>query len=709
VNQAQNPASLAVFDISVPGTITSVGICALPDCTQPTPLYVSGTTGFVADYFSKTLSILDLSSTATLASTITLSSAAPNYIAFSSGGTTAYLGFSGNPGTIDCVDFTYPYAASVLNTFIPDSNVPNIVYLLVNGTTLYSANKNSQDICVINISDPSNPQLRSVGTVTTSGAPVFLNIDPTGNYLYAVNNDSPGTLATFDISNVENVSFLNATTTGGDSPQMALLSAPLAYVPNYNPNSSNEYCFGILDLTEAGTPTFLGTVNAQGPQPIYMSASNGFGLVVNYGAGETSSIGYFDLPTTVAEAQTLISSTIGTITTGGSVAPNLITYQNTGYVANQGNGGVGANIGVFIFPQPAPPSDLPLFSANTRVTAGVLNSLNGQVTTPEATQSIITGLLGKSYLEQEQDIAELNPQFKVIQYSLEKLDLLLHKELERELYSTDKGGDLFVLAGYDNLTQNGKGRLSGLNGYNVDTPYQLIGSTQKVRKVKFIQAIGASESYMQLNPAHARAKYQTVWGDLGISAFLSNWQLGLDGLFGYSFIHTKRYIDYLGDKSNSNHGAWNASVLFRVAYEIKRDDTSFTPYDNVSYIYGQENSYTEKGAPGANFHVKNENISTIRNELGFKVKAPISRFSHLFFDGAWLYEKYLNNQTYLAAFVDTNVYGTYRQVVPTKNYGRFETGLVWHKNHVDWQFVYTGLYGRKFAESSGSIKFSYKF
>lgn len=301
------------------------------------------------------------------------------------------------------------------------------------------------------------------------------------------------------------------------------------------------------------------------------------------------------------------------------------------------------------------------------------------------------------------------PAFKVVQYSLEKQDLLLHKEVENELYQKENKSSVFTLLGYDNLTQKSSNPAKGYNGYNVDTPYQMIGFNQKYGDLKIIETLSVSESYMQLNPAHAKADFVTVWTDIGAAYVTNAWQVGFDGQFGYSFLDTKRHIDSLDLNATSHHGAWNISGLLRGAYDIVRDNSCITLYDNLSYIYGSENNYTEKGALGANLSVKDEHISAIRNQVGFKVKNPISRYVHMLFDGAWLYEKYFNSQNYSASLEGTSVYGTFGQKIPTKNYARFQAGLVFRKNCFDVELMYMGLYGRHFAESSGSIKFGYKY
>lgn len=350
------------------------------------------------------------------------------------------------------------------------------------------------------------------------------------------------------------------------------------------------------------------------------------------------------------------------------------------------------------------------FVGNTQVISRVCVQLNNQQTTPTATQSIITNVFNQTNtLVQQQQFLELCPAFKVIQYALEKQDLLFHKEVETSLYQRNNKSSLFMLAGYDNLIQSKKGSLSGYNSYNVDTPYQMLGFNQKYNDLKLIEAIGVSESYMQLKSSHARANFMTLWANMGTAYVSKGWQIGFDAQGGYSFLQTKRFINYLGLLASSNHNAWQASCVFRLGYDVESTHSSFTPYNNLSYMYGQENAYQEKGAIGANLSVKNEQISIIRNQVGFKLKKAVSRYAYILFDGAWLYEKYLNNQTYQAAFVGTNIYGSFQQNMPAHNYARFEAGFLFTKGCCDVELVYNGLYGNSFAESTASMKVGFKY
>ncbi len=81
----------------------------------------------------------------------------------------------------------------------------------------------------------------------------------------------------------------------------------------------------------------------------------------------------------------------------------------------------------------------------------------------------------------------------------------------------------------------------------------------------------------------------------------------------------------------------------------------------------------------------------------------------VFADAAWVYEHYLNNNTYYGAFSGTDVYGGFVQTKPSENYGRIHTGFKGIYQSLEWQLAYTGLFAQKFSENSGSIKLGYKF
>lgn len=305
-------------------------------------------------------------------------------------------------------------------------------------------------------------------------------------------------------------------------------------------------------------------------------------------------------------------------------------------------------------------------------------------------------------------IIDSGSQKKVLQYEIEKLDLLLHKELDHELYSYNDGTHGFLIGGYDNFSQS---TVNGYPGYQVDHYYQLLGLTHNFKNVKGLLALGASESYEILKPKiySSSANYYTVWGTLGVSSRHKRWNYGIDGLFGYSFIDSKRKVQYVDYKSHTSHGMWNVSVDGKLSYLMEKKHLDFMPYDNLGYIYGHENDYTESGAPGNNLHIFNENISCLRNQLGFRFVYKVSRAFNVFVDPAWVYEYYFGNKYYKQQYVGSTIVADVTQTVPTKNYGRINAGFQGTHKRFDYRLAYTGLYGQYLADSAISLKLGYKF
>lgn len=358
-------------------------------------------------------------------------------------------------------------------------------------------------------------------------------------------------------------------------------------------------------------------------------------------------------------------------------------------------------------------------------TEDLMQQIISDGTAPSATVDIYNSqIANQSYSVQKNRYMQLSPQFKVIQYSLEKLDLLIHKELERFLMINDVGFDEilekdlperyrkndkpqeFFIVGYDDLKQ---GQHHGYVGYNTESFYQMYGITYNLDTVRILGGIGVSESYMKLYPTRSKADYNTVWTTLGIAKSTEHWIFSGNALSGYGFINTSRFIDCIQDTARSTHGIWNLSGNFKTAYMRDVGKVKFMPYDNVSYLYGQENNYKERGTSGDNFTVNGENLSVIRNELGLQIKGPRHRAFHTFTDAAWVFEYYLNSRAYQAAFQGSSTYGSFSQTVPSRNYGRIHAGFQGEHKKILWQIAYTGLYGRKFGQSSISINTSYQF
>jgi uncharacterized protein YhjY with autotransporter beta-barrel domain len=518
--------------------------------------------------------------------------------------------------------------------------------------------------------------------------------------------------------------------TGIDPTFLAISGTTLAVI------SGNDSVVNIFDTNNPVIPT--GTFTLPSGSDPQFCALNGTCLVVScQGSGELSVI------------DTSIPQILGTISIGGTVqrvalageygavgntANNTVTTFNTSTLqvintyatgdgpyrlAVSGDIGVTSNRGsdtltVFSLTQGAEPVEYALPGVNfgsAKATVEQLNAMSVSGDWLNATADFYAELIDLAAIQAKQRIAiiDTGSQHKVIQYQIEKLDLLLHKELDAELYSDKKGTRGFLIAGYDNFSQSS---VSGYPGYRVDHYYQLLGASHDYNCMKFLGAVGASESYEKLNPSDYRAiaSYNTVWADLGGSLTHNRWQFGLDGLFGYSFIEAKRSIQFLNRHLHTHHGMWNVSVDAKASYSFEYQKMKITPYDNLGYIYGHENDYHEKGSEGANLAISNENISMIRNQFGLRFAGPVHKEAfNVFMDGAWVYEYYFGDNTYIQRFLGSTITAVVTQTVPTKNYGRINTGIEGTHRNFDWKLAYTGLFGKNLSDSAISVKFGYKF
>jgi hypothetical protein len=617
-----------------------------------------------------------------------------------------------------------------------------------------------------------------LGTVTGFGSnPSFIAIQGTTGY---VTNSLDNTVSYFNVTSpLSSGSFtVDGSFSVGTKPQGIATTSTKGFVLNkddntishfsltYPPTSSGSYSLNSLFLPQCivinGTTAFvtgntgLCTFDVTTPAPSITYApspliSNFYGIAISGTTGYLTNNNGYNITLFNTETLERISEISGPVystgiiisgTTGyfGEYRSNIVSLFDTTtneitssipvsngplFFSINGttcyivcNAGESVNYFELVPYTPPTPDTIPIPSSapNAAVTASILNQING-VCLP-STQKIIDDIRLLDPSAQTSALNELSPQYKVIQYSLEKLDLLIHKELESSLYHPQEGTHPFIITGYDNLNQSS---VNTYNGYSVDSYYQLLGVTHHWKKCNWLFSAGASESYMSLFPIASNATYQTVWGNLGVAQSLKRWQYGLVGLFGYSFLKAHQYIPFLNETASSSHGAYNISIEGKLAYCFTKNKMHFKPYDTLSYLYGQENNFDFYGAPGANLAVQKENLSVLRNILGCRVhrelssskrkakKETVSSSTSLFLDGSWVYEYYIHNNTYEAAFIGTEVFGTFQQTTPTKNFGRVHTGLMGHHNSFEWKLAYTGLFGKHYSESAGSVKFSKKY
>jgi hypothetical protein len=358
----------------------------------------------------------------------------------------------------------------------------------------------------------------------------------------------------------------------------------------------------------------------------------------------------------------------------------------------------------YVPPQPGPTEGFAYATGNAGEILRMFEELDGH--TNSGLQGVISTTKTEPAPIQIDDASTYAPALKLLQFSQEKLDLLLHKELDDCLYSLDKGTLPFIIGGYELLSQNTR---YPYNGYKTESFYQLIGLTHSFSHMNSLISLGVSESRLKVKPQKAHASYITVYGSLGLKGELNNWNLGLKGLYGYSFTKSSRTIPSLNEKAYSDHNMWNASAHLKLSYTKKAGRYHLSPYEEIGYLYGKEQNFTESGATFMNLNVKDETVSLIRNLLGLNFDVELSRHACFLIDGSWVYENYLKDNHYKAAFINTDVWGSFKQTEPNLNYGRVKTGFKGTSGKLGWELVFTGLYSSYLSDNAVSLKFDYQF
>lgn len=600
-----------------------------------------------------------------------------------------------NPSTTDgvCVSGTTGYCClstsnqlvafdtSTMGTITTYGVDPVPREVLVVGDVAYISCKASNTLYTLNVQSGGTASfpVTTIGPIATDGSKLFVADNDAGNEAVKVYDISSTPLNPAYVGSVTftNNPIISLAVTGGSPPSCYVVSnGTLSYFNSTTilpppPVTS-------LSVQVNGTAAVIKGLAASGGR-LVASISNG-DLVYEY------------------DIQGLVPTFSQSFEVGS--APDEIAIGGDTFAVCNING-----TNLTIWSGAISPASFTSFEGNAGVMANLFNQINGQC--PQPTQDIIDQVGALSLSAQETALNELSPQFKVIQFSLEKLDLLLHKEFDDALYSQVKETTPFVIAGYDRLNQD---QVGPYNGYTVDNYYQLFGVTHGFEVLKLLFAVGATESYMTLNPTASTAKYPTKWVNFGLAGVGKRWMYGIDFQYGLSSLKTYRNIEAINKTAYSFHNAWNLSVDAKFAYAYQHDKCKITPYDNVGYIYGREEAYTESNATGNNFYVKNENISMIRNAIGLDLELLSNRSAQFFIDGAWVYEHYFNNNSYQAALVGTDIFETFSQALPKSSYARVHTGLRGVHKHLEWQLAYTGLFGKQRpSDNAGSVKFGYRY
>jgi len=134
----------------------------------------------------------------------------------------------------------------------------NTIDIDVQGNYAYLVRPATEDIVVVNISDPDNPFYVASYDVTGNA----IAIDVEGNYAYVSSDSNSGEFAIVNISNplaMSTVGTLNLA--GNQDPQKLFYDSNKVYLTRTN-NSSGE--FYIIDTTTPASPTILGNYEISG-------------------------------------------------------------------------------------------------------------------------------------------------------------------------------------------------------------------------------------------------------------------------------------------------------------------------------------------------------------------------------------------------------------------------------------------------------------
>lgn len=314
---------------------------------------------------------------------------------------------------------------------------------------------------------------------------------------------------------------------------------------------------------------------------------------------------------------------------------------------------------------------------------------------------------GRAETHNEQNLEDLLlPKFYLVQYGLEKLDFLLHKEMSNLLYTRYKKKDVFALAGFNNLQQ---GHRQEHLGYQIKDYYQWVGGIGDVKSFSILGSLGVTESKLHTHPQKAHASYDTLWANLGLKKTSSKLQLGCDIQAAYSFISSSNDIDALSLKMKAHHRAYLGSIEAKGTYRVLDDKTSLEPYDAISLFYSHEGSYTEKGGKDLSVKVDDEDLFVIRNELGFYLNIPCTKSVDLFIDPSWMYEYKINKKDFKAVFQNKDIVESFSQSILPKNYGRLNVGFYVKGRRLDFAITYIGLWAEKFSSAATSLKLELRF
>ena len=174
---------------------------------------------------------------------------------------------------------------SISNVLSPDTTISQIattsvgsgpISIFVSGRYVYTANTDSGDISVIDISNPSAPV--QIATTSVGSAPDAIFVS--GRYAYTANSGS-GDISVVDISNPSAPVQIN-TASVGTNPSAIYVSGRYAYTAN-----SDSHDISVVDISNPSLPNQIATTSV-GMDPASIYVSGRYAYTANYGSSDIS-------------------------------------------------------------------------------------------------------------------------------------------------------------------------------------------------------------------------------------------------------------------------------------------------------------------------------------------------------------------------------------------------------------------------------------
>lgn len=194
----------------------------------------------------------------------------------------------------------------------------------------------------------------------------------------------------------------------------------------------------------------------------------------------------------------------------------------------------------------------------------------------------------------------------------------------------------------------------GVMGYEWDTYGFLVGFDKQIDQLVVGFAFGYSDTDYDAD-RWAKSDIDT-WNIAlyGTYNFKSNWYIDASVGYSWSDLDLRREIPFMGCTATAETDADAWTTTFGGGYNWKVGKyLTITPHAGIAYTGFEQDSYTEKGAPGANLHISDVDVDSFTHTLGIKTKIDVTDYIAFTLRGAWVHEYCDNQASFKASFAGT--------------------------------------------------------